>query len=158
MSQTLEHYDPYQTPTPYDVLGVKKGVRATAKEIGKAYNKSLRKARHLKDSEQRAAKMAELEWAKERLQRPEDRVLVDFFILADDLFADLCVSCGDRLAAAPLPTQEAIGPLLSSQKYDDLVPRPLKQFLGEFQLVDDLAWFDDDDAENPQLPLCVVDF
>ena len=157
MAAENSHIDPYQTPTPYDVLDIKKGIRATAKEIGKAYNKAQRRAKHIKNSEERAERMQQLDWAKEQLQRPENRVLADFFLLSDDLFADLCVSCGERLAETPLPTDEAIGPLLSASKYDDLVPRPLEAFLGEFHLLTDLEWFDEDRPDEGRLSLFSVD-
>jgi len=158
MSEENRAYDPYETPTPYETLGLKTGIHATAKEIGKSFNKATRKARHIKDSRERAARIQQLEWAKEQLQRPENRVMVDFFLLSDDLFVDLCVTYGQRLAAARLPTQEAIGPLMSKNKYDDLVPKSLDQFLGEFRLLKDLEWFDDDDAKSPRMSVCATEF
>ncbi len=150
--------DPYQEPTAYEMLNIKKGIYATSKEIGKAYNKAQGRAKHIKSSEERAERMAQLEWAKEQLQRPENRVLVDFFLLGDDLFADLCVRCGERLAATPLPTGQVLGELFSANKYDDLVPRPLKAFCREFRLLNDLEWFENEGSSDERLSICSWDF
>ena len=56
-------HDPFHRPTPYEILGVKKGVKATAKEIGKAYNKEKRGSEEEKGEEEkgrRGAKAARL--------------------------------------------------------------------------------------------------
>ncbi|OHB83161.1 MAG: hypothetical protein A2V98_05750 [Planctomycetes bacterium RBG_16_64_12] len=147
------NYDPYSRPTPYEILGVPSGLCATAREIGRAYNKEKRKARHIADLKERAARMEKLDRAKEQLQRPENRVLVDFFLLGNDLFADLCMRFGQKLTGAEPPTQKALGALLSEHRHDDLVPRPLEQFLGEFRPVEDWEWYDDADQEQPTLRL-----
>ena len=153
MPEQDRNYDPYRTPTPYDILGVKGGIRATAKEIGKAYNKAKKKARLIKDSKERAARMEQLDWAKEQLLRADSRVMIDFFLLSDDLFVDLAVDFGRKLAEAPIPTKEAIGPLMPDRPYDDLVPRPLEQLLEEFRLPPALEWYDFDEPKERRLPL-----
>lgn len=79
-------------------------------------------------------------------------MLVDFFLLGDDLFAELCLHYGQKLAAAELPTQKAIGPLLSKHEYDDLIPRPLDQ-LGDFHMVEDLPSYDEIEGERSRLRL-----
>lgn len=156
MASTM-NYDPFQHPTSYEILGVKKGIKATAKEIGKAYNKEKRAVRRISNVKERAARLEALDRAKDQLQRPEDRVLVDFFVLGEDLFGNLATDFSQKLATVELPTDKIIGPLMPKQSYDSLVPKSLKHFLSEFQLVEDPEWHDDIDSEQSRLPIAEFD-
>lgn len=150
-------FDPFERPTPYEVLGVKKGIRATAKDIGKAYNKQKREARRLSDVKERAARMEALDRAKEQLQRPENRVLVDFFHLGNDVFADLSCDLGKRLGEVQLPTEKVVGPLLPKVRYDNLMPSTFDPFLGEFELEQEPRWHAEMDDDESQLALINMD-
>lgn len=150
-------YDPFHRPSPYDILEIKNGLKASAKEIGQAYNKLKRKARQLKDVKERAARMEALDRAKEQLQRPENRVLIDFFMLGDDLFADLCDRLGERLSRREIPTRKALGKLLSGGRFDDLLPHPLDQFTREFELIEDAQWFDEPYADDEPLEITTIE-
>jgi hypothetical protein len=156
MPSELKPVDPYQPPTPYDVLGIRNGLRASARDIGKAYNDAKKKARHIKDTKERAARMEELERAKEQLQRPDDRVLVDFFLLGDDVFGDLCIQWAQELGAREIATGQLLGPLLPKQPYDDLLPRPLEQFVSDYRWLDDLKFHDEPEAAPPRVPLVEI--
>jgi hypothetical protein len=149
-------YNPYQSPTPYEVLGLKQGVAATAREIGKAISDQQKKARRIKDLKERAERLKEIDEAKARLLRPDDRVQIDFFILGNRIFADLCCSFGRKLIDGELNTSKIIGPLYPASKYDNLIPEPLEKLSGEFHLVDSPEFYDDP-ADRGRLPLAQVD-
>jgi hypothetical protein len=119
MSEEL--VDPYAIPTAYDILGLQSGVQATAKEIGKAYNKQKQAAKRIPDTKQRAARLEEIDRAKDQLQRPDQRVLVDFFQLSNDLFGDLASLVSGRLAQGGLYTEKIVGRFLAPRPYDDLL-------------------------------------
>src|SRR5207247_2176437 len=118
-------YNPYEQPTAYEVLGLKEGPKATLEDIARAYNEHKRKARLIKDTKERAARLVELDRARDRLLRPDDRVLLDFFLLSDDLFADLCCRYAQQLSEVDLPVAEVIAALHGGWPYDDLVPEKL---------------------------------
>ncbi len=157
MPDNMAHHDPFHRPSPYDVLEIQNGLKASAKDIGRAYNKLKRKARQLKDVKERAARMEALDLAKEQLQRPENRVLIDFFLLGEDLFADLCNAFGDQLSERDPPTNKALGKLMRGGRHDDLLPHPLDQFRGEIELPDVIEWYDDADSEDGPLVIEMVD-
>src|SRR4051795_10959017 len=98
--------DPYVKPGPYEILGIKNGARASASDVGRAFNEQTRRARSIRDTSERARKMKALQDAKAQLLKPEDRILIDFFDLGEDLFADLCTSASDKLATEPLEVEE----------------------------------------------------
>ncbi len=151
-------YNPFARPNAYDVLGItKKALHATSKDISKGYNKEKKAARRIKDTKERAKRLEELDAAKERLQRPEDRVMIDFFQLGDDIFAELCVNFGARLASQNLPTDKIIGPLLPKNRYDNLIPSPLEQLLTEFAPVEGLLWSNRASDDESTLQLCDVE-
>lgn len=152
-----ENYNPYRRPTAYEVLGIENSLYATAREIGgKAYNNQKKKARLIRDTKERARRMRELEEAKNQLLRPEDRILLDFFLLGDRLFEELCDSHGRKLAEKELPTSELLGSLHASRRNDDLVPEAPEKAAGTFQLVDDPVFFTEPHA-LPRLPLIAVE-
>jgi hypothetical protein len=125
---------PFDGKTPYDVLGmeVEEGVRAAARQIGKVANKTQRKAKRIKDTKERAKAIEDIEEAKDRLIRPDDRVMVDFFLVSRDVVGDVCKRFGEELVRGTVDTESIIGSYSPRQKYDDLVPAPLVQFQGEF--------------------------
>lgn len=157
MIDKLIEYDPFHRPSPYDVLELKQGTKASAKEIGRAYNNLKKKARRIKDLKERAARMEALDRAKEQLQRPENRVLFDFFMLGGDLFTDLCDSLGARLAKKDLPTERALRGLLQVGQYDDLLPRPLDQFQKDFDIEQEVQWFSKPYDEEESLTILSMD-
>ena len=74
-------YHIYDEETPYAKLGisVEKGLKATAREIGKFHRRENDKARRIKDTKERARRTAELREVRDLLIRPDDRVKSDFF-------------------------------------------------------------------------------
>lgn len=149
-------YDPFRVPSPYEVIGVNKPLRASAKEIGKAYNKERRAARSIADLKERAARMEALDEAKEQLQRPENRVLVDFFLLGEDVFADLCVAVSGRLAEYPIPTGKVLGSILGKRRYDDLIPANSEKLLGDVPSIGEVPFVDQIKSVDRQ-PLVVIE-
>jgi hypothetical protein len=149
-------YNPYVYPTPYDVLGLKKGLKATAAEIGRSYNDAIRKARRLRDLKERTKRIKELDGAKAQLLKPEDRVLMDFFLLGNDVFVDLCQSYAQKLAGAELPVAKIIGPLYPKRRYDDLVPEALDKVVSEFPLIE-TPDFHDEPRDLPRLQVAWID-
>jgi hypothetical protein len=150
-------YNPYHRPTPYEVLELKQGPGATAKEIGKAVNDQKKKAKRIKDTIERAKRLEELDSAKDRLLRPDDRVLFDFFILGDQVFAEICRGFGRRITGDTLNTDKVVGHLYPSQKYDDLVPEVLDKVPGELKLVESPEFYTALEAERVRLPLTEID-
>lgn len=152
-----DKYDPYRHPTPYDVLEIREGLRADAKEIGKAYNRQRQEARRIKDISERAQRMKDLDRARDELLRPDDRVLLDFFGLSDKLFPELCLQFGRRLASEkPLRTAEFLGGLSADRPYDDLVPADLGA-LEKPCGVPDQPTFYPEPRDEQRLPLMDLD-
>lgn len=122
-----DQYDPYRKPSPYDVLGLSQGLEANAKDIGKAYNdEKLKASRNIKDTGERARRIADLDKAKKQLLKPDDRVLLDFFGLSGHIFVELCEHVALRLAAAPpTPTSDLLGISRTERPFDDLLPADL---------------------------------
>lgn len=149
----LDEFDPYQRPTPYELLGIANGVNATSRDIAKAFNQKKNEARLIKDVKERAARLGELEKTKDQLQRPEDRVLFDFFVLGSDLFVDLSTNLSGKLASGPLPCDEFVGQFTKDGEYDDLLPRPLNQFVSEFETCNEPQWYRDEDFAPARIPL-----
>jgi hypothetical protein len=155
MADKPEQVDPFGDSTPYDVLGIDKGPSATGRDVTRAYTEAKRKARRISDVKQRAARMKELDRAKEQLQRPGDRVLVDFFMLSEDTFGDLCIRVAKSMTELQMPTDEVLGPLLS-KRYDDLLPASREQFRREFHLLENMEFFDAADLEEARLPIVTL--
>lgn len=148
-----DKYDPYRHPTPYDVLGLKEGLRADAKAIGKAYNKERKEAARINETAERAQRMKDLDRARDELLRPDDRVLLDFFGLSDKLFPDLCLGYTRKLAGDQPPrTAELLGGLRAERPYDDLVPGDLGALEQPFALTDGPTSYPEPRAEE-RLPL-----
>lgn len=125
-------YNPYHRPTPYDVLGLADGPAAPAREIGRVYNEQLRKARTIRDTGERSRRMDELKSARDRLLRPDDRVLLDFFLLGGDLFAALCTRYADKiLNTVTVSAAEVLGKLYRVRCHDDLLPNPPESLAEE---------------------------
>jgi hypothetical protein len=145
--------DPYRRPTPYEILGLKDGLSATAREIGKAYNDERRKAISIKDTAQRAQRLAELDQARDEVLRPDDKVLLDFFALSNTLFVDLCLHYSNTLTREPLPqTSDLLGGLRHERSYDDLVPADLNSFAQPFELTETPKFYQEP-SETARLPL-----
>src|SRR4051812_25663617 len=102
-------YDPYLSPSPYEILGIRAGLKATARDIGAAWTQRKNEARKIKDTNERAQRIKDLDNAKARLLKPDDRVLLDFFLLGEEIFKDLCVGFGDKLTPGAIDTQEVLG-------------------------------------------------
>lgn len=125
-----EIVDPFQRPTPYEILGMTNsaGLKSSGREIGRAHGKAKRAARRIKDTSEKAKRNEEIDQARDLLIRPDDRVLVDFFLLGENVVGDICLSVGRRLEKTPLPTKEVMGSLYPKKRYDDLVPDNLQRF------------------------------
>jgi hypothetical protein len=124
-------YNPYERPSPYEVLGLREGRGTSVEDVGRAYNEQKRKARLIKDTKERAARQAELDRARDRLLRPDDRVLVDFFALGDDLLPELCCRYAEQMRHEGLPAAELIAGLHEGRPHDDLVPEDPDEAAGE---------------------------
>ena len=127
-------FTPFDEQTPYEVIGmnVDEGVAATAREIGHAAKKVKRKAQRLKDTKERARRMEAIDAQKDCLIRPDDRVMVDFFLIGRNVLGDVCNRIGDQIRKEDVPTQELIGAFYPHRKYDELIPRSLDQFESNF--------------------------
>lgn len=157
MPDKSPEFDPFHSPTPYAVLEIENGLQASAKDIGRAYNTLKRKARSISDVKARAARVEALDRAKEQLQRPENRVLIDFFLLGDALFADLCRALAARLATREMPVRTALRKVIRGGRYDDLLPRPLEQFEREFELPGNVHWYEEARADDGPLELVAIE-
>ncbi|MGF1581463.1 MAG: hypothetical protein ACFCD0_19225 [Gemmataceae bacterium] len=150
-------HNPYQRPNSYDILGLNKGLAATAQDIGKAYNNQKREARRIKDTQERAKRMQDLDEAKAELLRPDDRVLLDFFLLGNQVFTDLCAYYAERIAPSDESiTAELLGAQGHNKKFDDLVPSPLRQIFGTIQPVTNLGFYEEPEEQKP-LPILELD-
>jgi len=149
-------FNPYRRPTPYDILGLKDGTAATLRDIGRACNDQRKKARTIPDTAERAKRMKELDEAKAQLLRPEDRVLLDFFILGGQVFVELCCRYGQKFPAdEKLPVDEVLGPLYPPRRYDDLLPEAPEKLVGELRPLD-LEFFDEP-RDPARLALTAID-
>jgi hypothetical protein len=147
-----KQYDPYVSPTPYEVLGIEKCLKATTREIGAAYNKLKNEARKIKDTNERAQRIKDLDDARGQLLKPDDRVLLDFFLLSEDIFKDLCVGFGDALTPGTLDTGEVLGQLSAPRRPDDLMP-PLDELTAPLDAVESLELFEEYSAPPVRLSL-----
>ncbi len=147
-----QKYDPYLSPSPYDVLGLRSGLKATTREIGAAYNKLKNEARKIKDTNERASRIKNLDDARSQLLKPDDRVLLDFFLLSEDIFKDLCVGYGDTLTPGTLDTGEVLGQLSAPRRPDDLMP-PLDDLTAPQDAIEPLDLNEEYSAQPARLPL-----
>lgn len=162
MATTLETdteplVNPFKTPTPYDVLGmdIATGLMASAREIGRAHSKEMKKARKLRDTKDKARRNEELDGVRDLLVRPDDRVLVDFFLLSDRVIGDICLTLGRKMTAGALPVEPVLGSLNSDRRYDDLIPEKPARFEAPLSDVE-LPEFRSSLAANQRVPLTEI--
>ena len=154
-------HDPYCSPSAYDVLGIaaESTTSMTSREIGKAYNEQIKKAKRIPDTTERARRIDDLNAARDLLVRPEDRVLIDFFCLGSRMFADICQGYGRRWLARPISTAEILGSVTPAEKFDDLLSDVLSESaLRELVELPPPELYEDPHAEQERWPLVHVEF
>ena len=149
-------FNPYHRPTSYDVLGLADGPATPTREIGRVYNDQLRKSRTIRDTGERSRRMDELKFARDRLLRPDDRVLLDFFLLGSDLFAALCTRYAREVSATPVAATEVLCDLYPIRRHDDLVPISPESLAEEFLRIK--HEFFEEPSETARLPLMTSEF
>ena len=128
-TKSLDSYDLYPTPSPYEMLGLDpdEAATTTTAEIVKAHKALVNKAkRGIKDPSERARRMDELNSARDLVLRPDDRVMIDFFALSKNPIAEICCSFAKRWTSEPLSTQEVLGAAINSV-VDDLISDALAE-------------------------------
>ena len=154
-----EYVNPYKQPGLYDTVGVdsRQGVTLGERRIGLRINEEERKAKRLKSIPDKQARLDAVRIAKEILREPGARVLVDFFVIPDDVVGDVCREWAERLTRGPLPTHEVIASFFPKKRFDDLVPEDLGQFVSDVHAVPPRPIFDIDGGIEGALPLAVVE-
>lgn len=149
-------FNPYHRPSSYDVLGLADGPATPTREIGRVYNDQLRKSRTIRDTGERSRRMEELKLARDQLLRPDDRVLLDFFMVGGDLFNALCTRYAREVSATPVAAGEVLRELFPTRRHDDLLPLTPDALTEEFLSVE--VQFFEEPGEAARLPLTTSEF
>ena len=152
----LANFNPFSKPNAYDLLELRNGPKTTTVEIGRAYTRHMKRARQIKDFEKRTHRMQQLDLARDQLQKPDDRVLLDFFCEDNQCYDSLAGQIVEQLARQPIPAVDVLSEFRDDADPEELMP-PSSRVLFEDCDWPEAAWFDAPFPSGEFLPVCNID-